>query len=294
MSGGSFTSSQATQQQAGLAMPVSVVIPVYQAAAFVAQAVESALAQPETLEVILVEDASPDGSLRVCEALAKAHPAVRLFRHMGRPRGPGASRNRGLREARGEWIVCLDADDYFLPGRFATARQILADNPTLDGVYEAMGSHFETPADEQRWRRHNADNLTTMRRRVPPEELFEAMTPMGPHGYCGLAGWVFRRAMLSRAGMFDAHLWIHQDTAFLIRLAATGRMAPGRLEEPVIMRRVHPGNAGGMARPWLVGYYRRALMWATLAAWGWRHLRGRRRMMFTKKLIATLYRYRHI
>jgi glycosyltransferase involved in cell wall biosynthesis len=277
------------------AMRVSVVIPVYQAAAYVAQAAESALAQPETLEVILVEDNSPDDSLAVCARLAAKHPTVRLFRHAGRrPRGPGASRNRGLREARGEWMVCLDADDYFLPGRFETAHKLLADDPALDGVYEAVGSHFETPADEQRWRRYQSDNLTTMRRRVAPEALFEAMTPIGPHGYCALAGWVFRRAMLDRAGMFDAHLWVHQDTAFLIRLAATGRMAPGRLEEPVMMRRVHPGNAGGAKRPWLVGYYQRTLMWATLAAWGWRHLRGPRRTLLTKKLIATLYRYRHI
>ena len=50
---------------------VSVVIPVYNAAAFVTQAVESALAQPEVREVVLVEDCSPDDSLAVCRQLAE-------------------------------------------------------------------------------------------------------------------------------------------------------------------------------------------------------------------------------
>ena len=49
---------------------VSVIIPVYNAAPFVRQAVESALAQPETAEVVLVEDNSPDNSLEICQQLA--------------------------------------------------------------------------------------------------------------------------------------------------------------------------------------------------------------------------------
>ena len=51
-------------------MQVSVVTPVYNAAPFIAEAIESALMQPETAEVVLVEDGSPDDSLRVCQELA--------------------------------------------------------------------------------------------------------------------------------------------------------------------------------------------------------------------------------
>ena len=51
-------------------MLISVVIPVYKAEAYVQEAVQSALSQPETGEVLLVEDNSPDGSLEVCKALA--------------------------------------------------------------------------------------------------------------------------------------------------------------------------------------------------------------------------------
>lgn len=74
-------------------MKVSVVIPVYNAAPFVRDAVESALAQPETGEVILVEDGSLDDSLTVCRALAAENDRVKLYRHPnGENCGAGASR----------------------------------------------------------------------------------------------------------------------------------------------------------------------------------------------------------
>ena len=101
-------------------MTVSVVIPVYQAAAFVEQAVESALAQPETGEVLLVEDGSGDGSLAECERLAAGDGRVRLLRHPnGENRGAGASRNLGIEQSTCPLVAFLDADDYYLLGRFA-------------------------------------------------------------------------------------------------------------------------------------------------------------------------------
>ena len=60
---------------------ISVIIPVYNAAAYVAQAVDSALEQPETGEVILVEDGSQDASLEVCRMLAEENLQVRLYQH---------------------------------------------------------------------------------------------------------------------------------------------------------------------------------------------------------------------
>ena len=79
-------------------MEVSVIIPVYNAAAYVGQAVRSALEQPETREVILIEDGSQDTSLQVCRELEGAFDSVRLLRHPdGKNLGAGASRNLGIR-----------------------------------------------------------------------------------------------------------------------------------------------------------------------------------------------------
>jgi glycosyltransferase involved in cell wall biosynthesis len=67
---------------------VSVVIPFYNARDYVTQAVESALSQPETGEVLLIEDGSPDGGIETCRVLASLYPKVKFLQH---PDGkPGA------------------------------------------------------------------------------------------------------------------------------------------------------------------------------------------------------------
>ena len=80
---------------------ISVIIPVYNAERYLERAVASALEQPQTGEVILIEDCSPDGSLAICEKLAAAHPdKVRLLRHPdGKNHGAGPTRNLGIRAA---------------------------------------------------------------------------------------------------------------------------------------------------------------------------------------------------
>src|SRR5689334_20372935 len=114
---------------------VSVVIPVYNAAGFIRTAVESALMQSEVKEVILVEDASPDGSLAECEKLVAEYSLLRLYRHPeGANKGAGASRNLGMEKASHEYISFLDADDYFLPDRFKETFSVFQKNPDADGV----------------------------------------------------------------------------------------------------------------------------------------------------------------
>lgn len=62
-------------------MQISVIIPVYNAAKYVRQAVESALSQPEVAEIILIDDASSDNSFNICQELANESPIVKLFCH---------------------------------------------------------------------------------------------------------------------------------------------------------------------------------------------------------------------
>lgn len=94
---------------------VSVVIPVYNHARYLEQAVRSALSQDyEPLEVVIVDDGSTDGSPAIAQQLC-ADARVRYIRQING--GPAAARNRGIRESRGEWVAFLDADDYWLPGK---------------------------------------------------------------------------------------------------------------------------------------------------------------------------------
>jgi succinoglycan biosynthesis protein ExoO len=96
---------------------VSVVIAAYQAAEFVAEAVNSALAQTlRDLEVIVVDDCSTDATWAVLGDCAARDGRVRRLRQPRRS-GPGAARNTGIAAASGRWIAILDADDLFLPER---------------------------------------------------------------------------------------------------------------------------------------------------------------------------------
>jgi succinoglycan biosynthesis protein ExoO len=98
---------------------VSVVIAAFDAAACIARAVDSALAQSAPpAEIIVVDDGSTDGTAELVAGLARAEPRLKLLRQPAN-RGPAAARNRGIAAAAGDWIAILDADDVFQPERLA-------------------------------------------------------------------------------------------------------------------------------------------------------------------------------
>ena len=107
-------------------MSISVIIPCYRAAATLRRAVDSALTgAPADLEVLLVDDGSPDDTGTLCDELAAADPRVRaLHRANG---GAGAARNTGLDAAHGDWVLFLDADDALLPGLWAALDALTTD-----------------------------------------------------------------------------------------------------------------------------------------------------------------------
>ncbi len=101
-------------------MKASIVIPTYNAAAFVSKAIGSVQRQDlGDLEIILVDDGSTDATVPVMEKLAEADPRIRLLR-LPDNQGPAAARNAGFQAACGEWIAVLDADDSWKPERLSS------------------------------------------------------------------------------------------------------------------------------------------------------------------------------
>ena len=94
---------------------VSVIIPVYRAADTLERCVCSLVNgdYPE-LEILLIEDRSPDDSWSVCQRLAETYACVRAFRNE-RNSGPSATRNRGLEEMTGQYLMFVDSDDWVEP-----------------------------------------------------------------------------------------------------------------------------------------------------------------------------------
>ncbi|WP_414584584.1 glycosyltransferase family 2 protein [Scytonema sp. PCC 10023] len=94
---------------------VSIIIPTYNTEKYIAQAITSALEQTErNIEVIVVDDASTDSTVEVVRGFTDER--LKLFVNE-RNGGPSYTRNRALKEARGEWIALLDSDDWFAPER---------------------------------------------------------------------------------------------------------------------------------------------------------------------------------
>jgi glycosyltransferase involved in cell wall biosynthesis len=143
---------------------VSVIIPVYNAEAYLRHAVQSALAHDCVKEVILIEDKSPDNALSICKELVKEDQRVKLFLHPNNEnRGAGASRNLGLKNATSDFVSFLDADDWYEPNRF-DAESVILRNPEIDGVYGASGC-FNV------YNNSFSDELVTFNNKVSPDDL---------------------------------------------------------------------------------------------------------------------------
>jgi glycosyltransferase involved in cell wall biosynthesis len=111
---------------------LSVVIPTWNRAGLVVEAVESALAQEGgELEVIVVDDGSTDGTSEVIER--KFGKSVKLLR-MATRSGAGAARNEGVRQATGDLLSLLDSDDLWLPGKLKAELDVLAQFPDAEAI----------------------------------------------------------------------------------------------------------------------------------------------------------------
>lgn len=105
---------------------VSVIVPAFNAAPYIKRCIDSALSQPQTGEVIVVDDGSSDNTLELINQLYGTHPKVILLQHEGNQnRGACASRNLGTENARYDWIQYLDSDDFLLEGKLERQLKII-------------------------------------------------------------------------------------------------------------------------------------------------------------------------
>lgn len=105
-----------TEQHQGSLALITVIMPCYNAAPFVAEAVSCVLGQSyRNVELIVVDDGSTDGCVDILQTMAGANPD-HMYVYNQQRQGPYPARNHGLRYAKGEFVAFLDADDYWEPG----------------------------------------------------------------------------------------------------------------------------------------------------------------------------------
>jgi hypothetical protein len=194
---------------------ISAVIPSYNVAAYLGQALDSVLGQTlPPLEVIVVDDGSTDASAAVAESYG---PPVRVIRQKNQ--GPSIARNRGLDEARGEWVAFLDGDDYWLPGKLE--KQVAAIEP--DVVMLHTNWHNFGARDEIR-----DPAAIPVETRYSIEQLFTAFNPL--HLSCVLV----RRGLPVR---FPTWTRYAEDILYYAEVSLRGRIA--LVPEVLMERRVH-------------------------------------------------------
>jgi len=218
---------------------VSVIIPTYNRADLVRQAVASVKAQTfRDFEIVVADDGSTDGTY---EALA-AGPEFRVLRH-SRRQGVAAARNTGIAAARGEWLAFLDSDDLWLPDKLARQLSCLEGRPELlicqtDETWVRRGVRVNKPAAH----------------RKAAGQIF---LPSLERCMISPSAVMLHRRLLQDHGAFDAALPAAEDYDLWLRL--TWRYEVGLVDEPLVIKR--GGHPDQLSRQWGIDRFRiRALV----------------------------------
>lgn len=203
------------------AVDVSVIIATWKAETFIERSIASALASTGvTVEVVAIDDASPDGTMGKLRKLAAGDPRI-VVEQLPRNSGPSVVRNRAFELCSGRFVSILDADDAILPGRLASL-VALADQTNADIVVDDMkevdadglainDQTFLKSPDFRKAR--NIDLLTWIR----------FNQPLGQDDCLGYLKPLIRRSKLNETGIrYDAALRNSEDYYLVARLLATG------------------------------------------------------------------------
>jgi glycosyltransferase involved in cell wall biosynthesis len=203
------------------AATVSVIVAFRDADAHLEQAIASVEAQEhERFELILVDDGSTDSSTDLARAAASRDPErIRYLEHPGHANlGKSSSRNAGLRAARGEYVVFLDADDLLLPGKLSRQASFLDSDRGADAVYGRTW-YWDEPGEKSRAReRLSRLGVGWGETRDPPDLLVRFLEQ--PGSVPCLCAFMARREALLRLGGFDESLQdLYEDQTLIAKLA---------------------------------------------------------------------------
>ncbi len=200
----------------------------FNSALFIAEAIESVLGQQTTLswELLLIDDGSTDDTLAIATEYAHRHPTkIHLLQHKGGVNcGISASRNLGLRHARGPLLTFLDSDDVWLPHCLETQANLLKRLPEITMVYAAAERwvDFETPFDaaasrNARWGCNYLPPLLPGGQRagrLPSEELLDWMKLDESMVPCICTVMLYTETARAVGGFCDEFRGLYDDQAF--------------------------------------------------------------------------------
>lgn len=220
-------------------MQLSVIIPTYNVERFIKKAIQSVLEQAEVTEIVVVDDGSTDSTVQIVNHLKQEYPIIKLYSHPNNEnKGRSATRNLGIQKASGDYIAFLDADDYYLPNRFANDFKLFQEMPDCDGVYNAVGFHFYREISQKE---EVNLKLNTMTNGIKPHFLFDALIS-GKYGFFQIDGLTVKKTIFNRTGFFNETLVVSEDSDLFWKMALKANLIGGVLVSPVAKRGVHHSN----------------------------------------------------
>lgn len=201
---------------------ISVIIPAFNAAQYIGEALQSVLTQTTPAdEIIVVNDGSTDDTAREAENF----PGIRIIHQKNM--GCAVARNEGIAASSGQWLAFLDADDVWLPEKLSLQKDYLKNNPSCPAVFGMVDCFISPEIDEKQ-----------------QAKLF---CPEGPlSGICA-GTMLIRRDAFSKVGAFDPKMRLSQFIEWFNRFTESG-MKHHVLPDVVLRRRVHLTNTTALKR----------------------------------------------
>ncbi len=218
---------------------ITVIMPCYNAETTLRCAVESVATQSfADLELLIIDDGSKDGSVKLAKMLALDDRRIRVITQ--RNAGPAEARNRGLAEATGQFIAFLDADDRWVPHLLARHIQQFSEQPNC-GVSYGQIQFFDEAM-------RTGGRVSTI---IPRLALADVL---GEYPVCTTSNLICRRAVFDAAGGFDPGLTHGEDQEWVARILATTAWQVCGVNEILVHYRTSPNglsaDLGMMHKGW--------------------------------------------
>ncbi len=204
---------------------VSIIIPTFNRARLLVQAVESVLTQTfADYEIIVADDGSTDETRAALAGFAQ----LLQFRYLYQPNGGrSTARNLGIANARGQWLLFLDSDDVLLPDALAQLHGAAVEHPTAGMV-----------VGQTQFTDHRLRLQRTLTPRLAPDTPYPAL--IACEFFLLPGAFIVRRDVLTEVGMFDPAVEPAEDFDFALRVAL--RSSVVAVQAPVVQHRMHDSN----------------------------------------------------
>ncbi len=235
--------------------PVSVVMPVYNGEKYLAEAIESILAQTfSDFELIIVDDGSTDGSGEIIRSYEKRDKRIWLIQQESNL-GVSVARNTGIAAAAGEYIAFTDCDDISLPRRLEKQTAYLNANPRIGAV--GVAAHIVTE-DLQPLRTYN----------VPTNSSFIAFNLVNRGANMIFAAMLARREYLEASGGYHSDFKILEDNELFTRMIWKTGIRYANIPEILYLYRQHGASLSHVVKDSTPGGDERAKREALEVLWG--------------------------